>query len=123
MTRAMLLATAVVSMIAAAPPADAQGRSHTGQPSPGFVAPGKDPYAGIFRYGAQRLVQPTMEASPLRDTRTTMVCGTTVFHGDPKIDPRIGAAPKLAGPASRTPTPKARLIEPKLCVQESSIGR
>ena len=118
MTRAALLAMAVVSIVAAAP--HAQARNATRQAPPSLVASGENPYAGIFRNGGQPLQSP-MVRSPLRSA-PTVLCGMTVFRGDPTIDARIFAEPKFDGRGSK-PTPKARIIEPKVCVENSTIQK
>ena len=119
MTRAVSVSlAAIVSVISNVPRAEAQASAQRQPTTTRLVAQAKNPYIGIFRNASEPFQAPTVSSR-----RTpTIVCGTTVFRGDPNIDARIGAAPMLDA-GSRKPTPKARIIEPKTCVEESSSRR
>src|SRR6476620_10795232 len=105
MTRMSIVAIVVVLSILPARVADAQraaATSITNSSGLNVVPVGKDPFSGIFTRPAGKIGS---AAAPSPRTTATIVCGMTVVHVDPKLDPRILVEPKR-GPSLQ---PKARI--------------
>jgi hypothetical protein len=104
MLAAILAVFFIVTARAAAAQVSGPATVSTRQAGPSFVAAGKNPFKGIF-VSRQSVSAPVVLQTP------TVVCGMTVFHGDPKVDAGILAAPRR----ERQVAPKMRIIEPKIC--------
>jgi hypothetical protein len=109
MTRITLAAILAVFFIVTARAAAAQASGpatlSAGQAGPSFVAAGKNPFKEIFVSRVPSVSAPVVLQTP------TVMCGITVFDGDPKVDAGILVAPRR----ERQVAPKMRIIEPKIC--------